>query len=163
MANIQVNIPSGVTAITVHGLHQWDYGRKLEITSASLTGLGWIEVHFAHAGMKEAIVHLGQVLSGKLTVAVPDTVLEQQSPVIAWVFVPTDDEGCTILTITLPVAARTRPADANTEPPESYADKYTELLEAATDLIEHTYTREELAAVLGSYIDDLDELIGGDS
>lgn len=160
--NLQVNFPTGVTRTTVHGLTQWDYGRKLEITSPNLTGYGKIEVHFAYEGLKEAIVYLGTLMDRTLTVAVPDIVLEQPAPVIAWVFVPTEDEGRTILTVTLPVTARTRPADAGTEPPEDYADKYTQLLAAASTLIEHTYTRDELAAVLGSYIDDLDALIGGD-
>lgn len=159
--NLQANFPTGVTNITVHGLHEWDYGRKLDITSASMEGLGMIEVHFAHAGMKEAIVHLGSVGGQTLTVAIPDECLKQSAPIIAWVFVPTDDEGRTILTVTLMVEARTRPAGEDSVPPESYSDKYTELISAATALIEHTYTRAELAIVLGTYIDDLDALIGG--
>lgn len=160
--NLQANFPTGVTNITVHGLHEWDYGRKLEITSASMEGLGMIEVHFAHAGMKEAIVHLGSVGGQTLTVAIPDECLKQSAPIIAWVFVPTEDEGRTILTVTLMVEARTRPAGEGTEPPEQYSDKYTELIAAATDLINHTYTRDELAVILGAYVDDVLEIIGGD-
>lgn len=160
--NLQVNFPTGVTRTTVHGLTQWDYGRKLEITSKLLPGTGMVEVHFAHAGRKEAIVHYGTVVGTTLTVTVPDECLTQSSPVIAWVFVQTADEGRTVLTVTLPVEARTRPSDVAAEPPESYESKYTEFLAATADLIEHTYTREELKQVLGTYIDDLDALIGGD-
>lgn len=163
MANITATIPSGMTATTAAGLTQWDYGRKLEVTSPSLSTFDMVEVHFAYAGATTAIVHYGTVANGKLTVVIPDACLQQSSPIIAWVFVPTDDDGRTILTVTMPVSARTRPADTVATPPESYTSKYTELIAAATDLIEHTYTRAELAAVLGSYIDELDALIGGDS
>lgn len=161
MANIKATIPSGMTATTVHGLYQWDYGRKLEITSDLLPGFGMVEVHFAHAGRKEAIVYYGEKVEGTLTVAIPDECLTQSSPVIAWVFAQTAEEGRTVLTITLPVEARTRPSDVDAEPPESYESKYTEFLAATTYLIEHTYTREELEQVLGAYINDLDALIGG--
>lgn len=163
MANIQVNIPSGMTATTAAGLTQWDYGRVLEVTSPILSSFAMVEVHFAYAGATTAIVHYGQVATGKLTVEIPDACLQQSSPIVAWVFVPTDDDGRTILTITMPVTSRTRPADTVTTPPASYTSKYTELIAAATDLITHTYTRTELESVLGSYINDLDALIGGNN
>ena len=161
MANIQANIPSGMTATTVHGLTQWDYGRKLEVKSPSLLDFGMVEVHFGYAGAKVATVHYGTVANGTLTVEIPDSCLQQPSTIIAWVFVPTEDEGRTILTVTMPVTARTRPADAGTTPPETYESKYTEFLAATADLIAHTYTRAELDAMLGSYVTDVDALIGG--
>jgi hypothetical protein len=161
MANIKATIPSDMTATTVHGLYQWDYGRKLEITSDLLLGTGLVEVHFAHAGRKEAIVHYGEQAGGTLTVAIPDECLTQSSPVIAWVFAQTAEEGRTVLAITLPVEARTRPSDVAAEPPESYESKYTEFLAAAADLIQRTYTKKDLDDIFGAYINDLDALIGG--
>lgn len=163
MANITATIPSGMTATTAAGLTQWDYGRKLEVTSTVLTKFEMVEVHFAYAGATTAIVHYGTVANGKLTVAIPDACLQQSSPIIAWVFVPTDDDGRTILTVTMPVTSRTRPADTVATPPESYTSKYTELITAVNSMIETACTRAEFEEVLGKYINDLDALIGGNN
>ena len=43
--NIKAFFPAGVDSITVSGLTQWDYGRKLEIQADDLPAL--VEVHFA--------------------------------------------------------------------------------------------------------------------
>lgn len=160
--NIQANIPAGETSITAHGLHQWDYGRKLDITSPALTGLGMIAVHFACAGMQEAVVRHCEVAVQSITAAIPDVCLQQASPIYAWVYVPTAAEGYTVLTVTLPVTPRTKPAGHATEPPADLNNKYIELINAVSDLVAHTYTRAELDAMLGAYITDVDALVGGD-
>ena len=33
---IKAIIPAGVTELTVHGLHQWNYGQQLEIAAEAL-------------------------------------------------------------------------------------------------------------------------------
>lgn len=125
--NIKATIPAGVDAITVHGLTQWDYGRKLEIRSDDLPAM--VEVHFACAGMKDAVVRSCNVVGGVVEAAIPDTCLEQTSPVIAWVYEIGTTAGATILTITMPITARTRPQPGATIP-EEISDKYTEAVAA---------------------------------
>lgn len=126
--NITAKFPAGVTEITVHGLHQWDYGRVLSIESASLSGMGLIEVHFASMGMKEAIKRACSVSGQTTTAVIPDICLEQDGPISAWVYCGSTTEGYTVLKVTMPVNARPRPSNYFTEPPADYSDQYTELM-----------------------------------
>jgi hypothetical protein len=161
MSNIKVPFSSGVTQLTLHGLHQWDYGRKLEIKAAVLADRAVVEVHFAYAGMPEAIVRTCAVTAQTITAAIPDSCLEQSSPIFAWVYCPDETEGFTVLKITMPVTPRTRPAEISTEPPAEYSDQYLDLLAAANALRASTYTRPEIEAALGKYITEVDDLLGG--
>lgn len=132
--NIRATFPAGVGAITVHGLTQWDYGRKLEVESSDLPAL--VQVHFACEGMTDAVVRSCSVTQGKLEAVIPDICLEQTSPVVAWVYLIDDDgtAGTTIKTVILPVTARTRP-QAGPSVPEVISDRYTELISAINDQI----------------------------
>lgn len=161
--NLQAKFPAGVDEITVHGLHQWDYGRKIDIQSTSLADRAVVEVHFACAGMKEAIVRTCAVSLMSTSAVIPDTCLEQSAPILAWVFCPDETEGFTVLKITLPVEPKAKPAALPEEPPEDYSNQYLELVAAAQSVIENTYTRAEIEAALGLYITDVDALIGGDA
>lgn len=127
MSNIRAVFAAGLDAITVHGLHQWDYGRSLEISHPDLPAA--MEVHFGTAGSKEAIVHVAAGVNGVATVAIPNSLLEQTRPITAWVYLVADTLGKTLLTVTLPLLARPRPA-ASPSVPEEIADKYTEALGA---------------------------------
>lgn len=122
--NIKATFPAGVDTLTVHGLHQWDYGRKLEISAPNLPAL--VEVHFACAGQKDAVVRLASVAGGVASVIIPDTCLEQTTPVAAWVYEVGDTYGHTALTVILPVTARAKPTAATL--PVAIGDKYTELI-----------------------------------
>lgn len=125
MENIKATFPAGTTEVTVRGLHQWDYGRKLEIHDASLPAM--VEVHFATAGMEEAVVRACESVSGVATAVIPDSCLEQTAPVYAWVYVIDDTTGATVKTVTMPVTARTKPQPGATVPDE-IVDRYTEAL-----------------------------------
>lgn len=131
--NIKATFPAGVTALTVHGLHQWDYGRVLEISHPDLPAVA--EVHFAAISSKEAIVHTVAGVNGAATVAIPNILLEQMSPITAWVYYVGETSGETMLTVTLPVQARPRPA-ASPAVPEEISDKYTEALGAINAQVE---------------------------
>lgn len=128
--NLVAFIPPGVTESTVHGLHQWDYGRKLEIHSDDLPAL--IEVHFACAGMEEAVVRSCSVAAGVAEAAIPDRCLEQTAPITAWVYEVGTTSGATIKTIKLTVTARTRPQPSATIP-TVISDKYTEAVAAMNE------------------------------
>lgn len=132
MGNIKATFSPGMTAATVHGLTQWDYGRKLEIGCADLPAI--IEVHFACAGMKDAIVRVGSAVSGSVVVTIPDICLEQAGPITAWVYCVDDDGGRTELTLTLPVIARARPSRGDYNP-EVAQDSYTELVQAVNEAV----------------------------
>ena len=105
--SIRAIFPAGVDEITVNGLHQWDYGRKLEIQADGLPTQ--IEVHFACTGMEEAVVRSGTVVNGKAEAAIPDQCLEQITPVTAWVYEVGEKYGKTIKTVVLTIVERKRP------------------------------------------------------
>lgn len=125
-------IPSGMTEITVNGLHQWDYGQQLEIHASDLPG--FVEVHFACAGMNDAVVRPCDMVGGVGTVAIPDTCLEQTAPIMAWVYEKDGAAGATAKTITLKVTPRARPTASEAPPPE-VIDEYTEAVTAMNDAV----------------------------
>lgn len=123
---------TGQTEITVNGLHQWDYGRKLEIHAPDLPAS--IEVHFAYSGMDAAVVRTCSVINGTARAAIPDRCLSQTSPVYAWVYEINGSAGATTKTIILPIIQRARPQISEDIPTE-YSDKYTEALTAMNEHI----------------------------
>ncbi len=127
--NIKATFPAGVDTLTVHGLHQWDYGRTLEISAPNLPAL--VEVHFAYMGQKDAVVRLASVTNGVASVIIPDTCLEQTSPVAAWVYEVGATYGHTALTVVLPIITRAKPTAATL--PVAVGDKYTELIGLVND------------------------------
>lgn len=131
--NIKAIFPSGASELIVHGLHQWDYGRKLEIHSSDLPAL--VEVHFACAGMTEAVVRSCSVVQGVAEATIPDQCLEQTTPIVAWVYEVGARSGATIKTVTLTVISRARPQPGGTVP-TVLSDKYTELVAAINEQVE---------------------------
>lgn len=129
--NIVAIIPPGRAEITVNGLHQWDYGRQLEIHSDALPAI--VEVHFACAGMDEAVVRSCSAVNGVATAAIPDRCLEQTTPIIAWVYEISGTTGATTAKIMLPVEPRTRPS-AGESIPEDVSDQYTEAVAAMNEV-----------------------------
>lgn len=155
---LQVIIPTGLTEVTVNGLHQWDYGREIEIRADNLPGL--VEVHFACSSMETAVVRSCALINGAVTAEVPDICLEQTTPIWAWVYAVGETSGETILTIKLPITPRTKPQPG--EPiPEDVSDKYTEAIAAMNGLVEEIRSiRETMQADIKS--DVVDELKTGE-
>lgn len=131
--NLKAIFPTGITELTVNGLHQWDYGRKLEIHATDLPAL--VEVHFACPGMEEAIVRVGSAVGGVVTVAIPDRCLEQYAPITAWVYEVGETYGQTIKALTLNIMKRARPQVSETLTPE-ICDKYTEAVGAMNGVVD---------------------------
>lgn len=126
--NLIATFPPGHAEITVNGLHQWDRGRQLEIHSAELPAV--IEVHFACAGMDEAVVRSCSAAGGVAVALIPDRCLEQSAPITAWIYeIDGATSGMTTKKITLPVEARTRPSLTGDIPVDT-SDKYTEAVGA---------------------------------
>lgn len=104
---LKITIPEGVTALAVHGLRQWDYGQTLEIHDTTLPAE--IEVHFAHVGLREAVVRECNVVGGVATAEIPDVLLEQDKPLTAWIYEKDGESGETTKAITLHIEARAKP------------------------------------------------------
>ena len=134
--NVKAIIPHGQTVMTVNGLHQWDYGQKLEIHSDDLPAM--IEVHFACLGMDEAIVRSCSKIDGRgvFEAAIPDRCLEQSAPITAWVCEVGATSGTTVKTLTLVVTPRVRPQRPESSVLEAVSDKYTEAVAAMNSLVD---------------------------
>lgn len=105
---IVATIPSGVTSVTVHGAHQWDYGQELEVRAPWFPDE--VEMHFACQGMKEAAVRSCTAESGVFLAHIPDVCLEQSTPINAWVYEKGTNSGRTLARVVIQVEARVRPA-----------------------------------------------------
>lgn len=130
--SLKAFIPSGQTALTVNGLHQWDYGQKLEIHDDDLPAE--IEVHFACVGMAEAVVRSCNVVQGVAEAAIPDQCLEQTAPITAYIVEVGVDSRATTKVLVLTVSPRPRPQEAGTLTP-AITDKYTELIAAVNEQV----------------------------
>lgn len=141
--NLIAIIPAGINDIVVNGLHQWDYGRKLEILSEDLPAM--VEVHFACEGMDTAIVHTCEAVNGALEVAIPNRCLEQMVPITAWIYAVGENTGVTLKTLILPIIKRARPQPSQSIP-EEIPDKYTEALGAMNDAVDKVKAGDFTAA-----------------
>jgi hypothetical protein len=130
---MKASFTEGIKELTVSGLHQWDYGQKLEIHGLALPAM--IEVHFACLNMTEAVVRIGTTADGVTTVAIPDGCLEHDTPLRAWVYVVDTASGRTERTIHLPIQARTKPQGAESRPPFA-VDEYAEAFEQINKTVE---------------------------
>lgn len=140
--NIKAFIPMGIDEVTINGLHQWDYGRILEIECAEF-GSKIMEIHFSYPGIKSAIPRPCAFADGTGTVAIPDICLEQNNPITAWIYSFDGERGYTVKALTLSVIPRTKPILGH-EVPADTVDRYEELLvevqEAVDELIEGKIT-----------------------
>lgn len=124
--------PDGISEITVNGLHQWNYGQQLQIEASDLPAL--FEVHFAHPGIKDAIVRSCAAVNGVATVSIPDICLEQSRTIQAWIYEIKETAGKTTKTIRLNVIKRVRPAVGG-DIPNKTSDKYTEAIAAMNEVV----------------------------
>ena len=136
--NIRALIPPGIDKITVNGLHQWDYGRVLEIECAEF-GTEIMEAHFACQGSKVAEIRTCTFKNGIGTVTIPDKCLELSTPITAWVYGISNTYGKTIKTIILPIIQRPKPLRGHIALAENSenADRIEELLGAVNEAVEH--------------------------
>ena len=125
----------GITTVTVTGLTQWDYGRKLTIKGLSYTDN--VEVHFSNNIEKEAVVMEVTKSGSDLVTEVPNVLLEKNHDITAWVYIDSGTSGETVRTINLKVKPRIKPADYisenNAKEIIDYVDEAKELLENATE------------------------------
>lgn len=102
--SIKATFPAGVAALTVHGLHQWDYGQSLEVSCADLSGA--FEVHFSNVALKTAYI---RACSQGASVAIPDVLLQQPYDILAWVCEVGAGRSRALHTLRIPITPRPKP------------------------------------------------------
>lgn len=134
---ITATFGNGLDEVTAIGLTQWDYGQKLEINGLTLPTT--FQVHFACKRTNEAVVRLGTNNEGVGSVAIPDGLLEQDTPITAWIYVVAKNSGETIKIIRMPVTARKKPQEfisAITPTEQTMLEEFlTDVNDAMTDAI----------------------------
>ena len=115
-------------------LTQWDINQKIVINNLSLTNTP--EVHFCNTHSELALVGESTYSDGTLTTEVPNILLQENLPIIVYIYVPKGDGSAkTTYSIRIPVNPRPKPADYE------YSDNA------------HFITYEELQAALANSVE----------
>lgn len=104
-----VDFPNNVNKLTTSPLYQWDYGQVLKITG--LGTLQVVQVHFCNRSCVETIVRLGSSIDDGLEVAIPDSLLEDEWDINAFIYVFGENCAQTIKHVQIPVIKRKKPED----------------------------------------------------
>lgn len=95
-------------------LYQWDQNQALEIYGLSVPKIP--EIHFTNTAMDRAIVRQAQMdAEGVITVDVPNSLLQKPYPITVYICMYTGSVFETLYKLTVPVIARTQPADYTLE------------------------------------------------
>lgn len=105
---ISVNFTSDVeNIVATEHLYQWDNGQKLSISGVGTTA----DIHFANKKSEKALVVTPTVTSGAMVAPIPNSLLAEPYPILAYVYVPSDDGARTLKSVTIVVEARKQPSD----------------------------------------------------
>ena len=105
---ISVTFTSDVeNIVATEHLYQWDNGQKLSISGVGTTA----DIHFANKKREKALVVTPTVTSGKMVAPIPNSLLADPYPIIAYVYVPSDNGSKTIKSVIINVEERKQPSD----------------------------------------------------
>lgn len=130
--SIKATFPAGVAALTVHGLHQWDYGQRLEVSCADLTGA--FEVHFSNVALKTA--HK-RACSVGASVAIPDVLLQQPYDILAWVCEVGEGRSRALHTLRIPITPRPKPEGLEEDIPAEEQTQFQEMMVAFNATVDY--------------------------
>ncbi len=132
MSNItSVKFENGSRREYTESVYQYDYGRVLQIEGLN-TDKDLIEVHFAASNSgSDAVISIGAVQNGILTVQMPDSVMINEGTTLnyyitAYIYITDETSGTTQYEIQTPVIIRPKPGTTDT-PQER--DQFAELVE----------------------------------
>ena len=105
---ISVTFTSDVeNIVATEHLYQWDNGQKLKISGTGTNA----DIHFANKKSEKALVVTPTITSGAMVAFIPNSLLTEPYPIIAYVYVPSDNGSKTIKSVTINVEARKQPSD----------------------------------------------------
>ena len=111
---ITVNYLDGVDNIQCdEHLFQWDNGQKLCLSGLNtyVSNLETVDVHFCNKISKLAITVKPTVVSNNVVAPIPNSLLQDPYPIIAYFYVPSDNGSRTIVMVTIPIEPKKRPSD----------------------------------------------------
>lgn len=106
---ITASFQPGQSSTIAYGLYQYDYGQELCVKGLSFSGV--TEVHFAKLGALggKALIRLGTVQDGILSVDIPDDFLCTDTSFAAYIYTADTEYGETVKTVYFPVLSRATP------------------------------------------------------
>lgn len=125
---------------------QWDTGQRLVVDAGRAC-----EVHFRDPDGDEALVVDTYTLDGKTVADVPNVLLQDIAPVLAWVYVCEGDE-CTKHEASFFVRPRQKPATYVYT--ETEVKSYEALTKRLDEIEEQGVSDEQIAAAVESYLDN---------
>lgn len=135
---ISVTFTSDVeNIVATEHLYQWDNGQKLSISGVGTTA----DIHFANKKSEKALVVTPTITSGAMVAFIPNSLLAEPYPILAYVYVPSDDGARTLKTVTIAVEARKQPSDFVLDEDEgittleSISQRVNEMIQSATNQI----------------------------
>ena len=123
--------------VATEHLYQWDNGQKLSISGVGTTA----DIHFANKKSEKALVVTPTVTSGACVAPIPNSLLAEPYPIIAYVYVPSDNGSKTIKSVTINVEARKQPSDFVLDEDEgittleSISQRVNEMIQNATNQV----------------------------
>lgn len=133
---------TGYTPENITGpLYQYDVGQVLQIAGTGLTYPP--AIHFTNRRMAEALIVSSTIVDGVIRVNIPNTLLAEPDPIIAYLYKVDDTSGQTVHVIRIPIIKRPKPADW-----EPLKDE---------DLINYEYLDARLNALIAEWSGALDE------
>lgn len=132
---------------TVDSVDQWDVNHVLEIRGLSLPKAP--EIHFTNAIMAAAIPKKSTMdAAGVITVTMPNSLLQKQYKIVAYVCMATGSSFETLYKIEIPVNARPRPADYTIEDCDEELYSFLALDRKLDETIETATKKYDAAVVL---------------
>ena len=121
-------------------LYQWDINQDLVISGLNLTTAP--EIHFANADMERAIVRQSTLTEGVITVRIPNSLLQSNYTIKAYVGVYEGETFKVVETIEIPIIAKTKPADYTLEDSDEEIYSFNKLETELRNLILRVATLE---------------------
>ena len=106
---VNIVLIEGVSDYQTERLTQWDADQVLKISGVTYETTP--AIHFANKKSDKALVVTPTLDSGVLTVDIPNSLLRQPYPIVAYIYSYDNDFGSTDLGITIPVIPRVQPDD----------------------------------------------------
>ena len=149
--------------VATEHLYQWDNGQKLSISGVGTTA----DIHFANKKSEKALVVTPTVTSGAMVAPIPNSLLAEPYPIIAYVYIPSDNGARTLKTVMIYVEPRTQPSDFVFEDDEgittleTISQRANEVLQYATNLVNTAVSnmQTDYANFKNTIQGELDEMI----
>jgi hypothetical protein len=105
---LRVNF-NGYGNYTTDSVYQWDLNHVLAIQGISISPAP--TVHFCNKKSETAIVVQSELVDGVITVPIPNQLLEDPYPIIAYIHTYNDNNAKTVEVINIPLIRRAKPDD----------------------------------------------------